>query len=123
MVSVAMTSSRPPGSTGMLLTANGGDGDDVLIGSHGNDILNGEAGDDVLIGNGGQDMLDGGPGNNTVFNAVVGSPASVTPQASNAAVLSQFMASSFVTAGNAQGATPIADQQSNQPPLLAQPHA
>ena len=111
------------GLTGMLLTANGGDGDDVLIGSHGNDILNGEAGDDVLIGNGGQDMLNGGPGNNIVFNAVASSPASVTPQASNAAVLSQFMASSFVTAGDAQGATPIADQQSNQPPLLAQPHA
>ena len=34
----------------MLLTANGGDGDDVLIGSAGNDTLNGGAGDDVLIG-------------------------------------------------------------------------
>ena len=38
------------GLSGMQLTANGGDGDDVLIGSAGNDMLNGEAGDDVLIG-------------------------------------------------------------------------
>ena len=52
------------GLTGMQLTANGGDGDDVLIGSPGNDILTGGAGDDVLIGGGGQDVLDGGPGNN-----------------------------------------------------------
>ena len=37
----------------MLLTANGGDGNDVLIGSAGNDTLTGGAGDDVLIGNGG----------------------------------------------------------------------
>src|SRR5262249_23984189 len=51
--------------TGMLLTANGGDGDDVLIGSPGNDTLTGGNVDDVLIGGGGQDVLDGGPGNNT----------------------------------------------------------
>jgi Ca2+-binding RTX toxin-like protein len=55
--------------TGMLLTANGGNGDDVLIGSPGNDTLHGDAGDDVLIGGGGVDVLDGGPGNNTVINA------------------------------------------------------
>jgi len=35
-------------------------------------------------------------------------------------VLGQFMASSFVTTGGS-GATPIADQPSSQPPLLAQP--
>jgi Ca2+-binding RTX toxin-like protein len=38
------------GLTGMQLTANGGDGADVLIGSAGDDNLNGDAGDDVLIG-------------------------------------------------------------------------
>ena len=53
--------------TGMLLTANGGDGDDVLIGSPGNDTLTGGNGDDVLLGGGGQDVLDGGPGNNVVI--------------------------------------------------------
>ena len=49
------------------LTADGGDGDDVLIGSAGNDTLNGGAGDDVLIGGPGQDVLDGGPGNNILI--------------------------------------------------------
>jgi len=43
--------------------------------------------------------------------------------ADTTALLSQSMASSFVTAGDSQGATPITDQSSNQPPLLAQPHA
>src|SRR5262249_11931049 len=57
------------GLTGMLFTANGGDGDDVLIGSPGSDTLSGGAGDDILIGNGGLDTLDGGTGNNIVFNA------------------------------------------------------
>ena len=48
-------------------SADGGDGDDVLIGSPGNDTLTGGAGDDVLIGNGGVDVLDGGPGNNVIL--------------------------------------------------------
>ncbi|MGA9925505.1 MAG: hypothetical protein WBQ29_19070, partial [Isosphaeraceae bacterium] len=49
------------------LTADGGDGNDVLIGSAGNDTLLGGAGDDVLIGGPGQDILDGGPGNNILI--------------------------------------------------------
>ena len=41
-----------------------------------------------------------------------------------AALLGQFMASSFVAAGDDHGATPIADQPATQQqPLLAQPHA
>jgi Ca2+-binding RTX toxin-like protein len=99
----------------MLLTANGGDGNDALVGSRGNDILTGGAGDDVLIGNGGNDILDGGTGNNTLLQSAV--------QAPHAALLGQFMASTFVTAGDGHGATPIADPASSQPPLLAQPHA
>jgi Ca2+-binding RTX toxin-like protein len=47
--------------------ADGGDGNDVLIGSAGNDTLLGGAGDDVLIGGPGQDVLDGGPGNNILL--------------------------------------------------------
>jgi Ca2+-binding RTX toxin-like protein len=100
----------------MLLTANGGDGDDILIGSHGNDTLSGGPGDDVLIGNGGIDVLDGGPGNNTTINAATTAPGSV-------ALLSQAIASSFVPSGVGQGEAPIADPASSQPPLLAQPHA
>jgi Ca2+-binding RTX toxin-like protein len=44
------------------LTADGGAGDDVLIGGDGNDTLLGGTGDDVLIGGPGTDILDGGDG-------------------------------------------------------------
>ena len=91
----------------MLLTADGGDGDDVLVGSPGNDTLLGGAGDDVLVGGAGQDVLDGGPGSNVVIQS---------------AVLGQFMASSFAPS-QGPASTPMADPASNQPPLLAQPHA
>jgi Ca2+-binding RTX toxin-like protein len=46
------------------LTADGGDGDDILLGSAGDDELLGGDGDDVLLGGPGLDNLDGGPGNN-----------------------------------------------------------
>ena len=92
----------------MLFAADGGTGNDVLVGSAGNDTLLGGAGDDVLIGGPGQDILDGGTGSNVVIQSLV---------------LGQFMASSFAPAGQGQASTPIADPASNQPPLLAQPHA
>jgi Ca2+-binding RTX toxin-like protein len=44
-------------------TANGGFGNDVMIGTGGNDVLNGEAGDDTLDGRAGDDHLLGGDGN------------------------------------------------------------
>jgi Ca2+-binding RTX toxin-like protein len=53
----------------MLLTLNGGDGDDILIGGDGDDTLLGGAGDDVLIGGPGNDTLDGGPGSNIVIDS------------------------------------------------------
>ncbi len=54
-------------NTAIQLTADGGDGNDVLLGGAGNDTLLGGAGDDVLIGGPGQNVLDGGPGNNIVL--------------------------------------------------------
>ena len=122
------------GLTGMQLTANGGNGDDVLIGSAGDDILNGDAGDDVLIGGPGQDILDGGTGNNIVIQAPTVAPANSTSlggtstagdasQAASVALLGQFMASSFVTAGDGHDVTPVADPPPSQQPMLAQPHA
>jgi hypothetical protein len=57
-------------------------------------------------------------GNNTggTWNAGDGS------HATGLALLGQHMASSFVTAGDGHGETPIADPPSSQQPLLTQPH-
>jgi Ca2+-binding RTX toxin-like protein len=104
------------GLTGMLFSADGGEGADVLVGSPGSDMLTGGPGDDVLIGNGGQDVLDGGTGNNVVLNAATQAPPAT-------ALLGQFMASSLIMAGDGLGTAPIADPQTSQAPLLAQPHA
>jgi Ca2+-binding RTX toxin-like protein len=49
-------------ANGILLTADGGAGNDVLIGGDGDDILLGGLDDDVLIGGLGTDVLDGGDG-------------------------------------------------------------
>jgi Ca2+-binding RTX toxin-like protein len=54
----------------ILLTLDGGDGDDILIGGSGDDTLLGGAGDDVLIGGPGNDVLDGGPGDNVVIQSI-----------------------------------------------------
>jgi Ca2+-binding RTX toxin-like protein len=51
-------------ATSLLLTADGGDGDDVLIGGDGGDTLLGGTGDDVIIGGPGLDTIDGGAGDN-----------------------------------------------------------
>jgi len=55
------------GLDGILLFANGGDGNDILIGGDGADTLAGGAGDDVLVGGLGVDILDGGPGDNVLI--------------------------------------------------------
>ncbi len=52
------------------LTADGGDGNDVLLGGAGNDVLRGGAGDDVLIGGPGTDVLDGGDGDDIEIQSV-----------------------------------------------------
>jgi Ca2+-binding RTX toxin-like protein len=45
-------------------TLNGGDGNDNISGGNGNDTLTGGRGDDVLDGGDGNDTVDGGSGNN-----------------------------------------------------------
>jgi Ca2+-binding RTX toxin-like protein len=62
---IVEASTLPAGA--IHLTADGGDGADVLIGSPGNDNLLGGAGDDVLVGGSPQNTLDGGPGDNTLI--------------------------------------------------------
>lgn len=54
-------------ATGILLTANGGDGDDALTGGDGDDVLLGGNHDDILIGGPGLDVLDGGLGDNILI--------------------------------------------------------
>src|SRR5215207_4020211 len=54
------------------LTANGGDGADILVGSDGNDVLSGGAGDDVLLGGLGNDVIDGGDGDDIEIQSVAG---------------------------------------------------
>src|SRR5262249_5203234 len=58
--------SNLPANT-ILLTEDGGNGDDTLIGSSGDDTLIGGNGDDMLIGGDGDDMLDGGNGDDTLI--------------------------------------------------------
>ncbi|MFT4165206.1 MAG: calcium-binding protein [Microlunatus sp.] len=53
------------------LRIKGGNGDDVLIGSQGDDDIFGEAGDDVLIGGAGRDRLNGGPGDDILLEGEV----------------------------------------------------
>ena len=50
----------------MVLTLDGGAGDDLLVGGDGNDALFGRDGDDILVGGPGLDVLDGGPGLNVI---------------------------------------------------------
>lgn len=54
-------------ATALLLTVDGGVGDDVLVGGDGADALFGHEGDDILIGGPGVDVLDGGTGNNILI--------------------------------------------------------
>ncbi len=56
-------------ASAVKLQAEGGNGNDILVGGAGDDALFGDAGDDLLIGGPGQDALDGGPGNNILIQA------------------------------------------------------
>jgi Ca2+-binding RTX toxin-like protein len=106
---------------GILLTADGGEGNDILIGGQGVDTLLGGAGDDILLGGSSLNILDGGPGANVVIPGAVPAPVIPTSPSQSAALLSQFMASSFVSVGAGLGAVPVADPQASQPNLLATP--
>jgi Ca2+-binding RTX toxin-like protein len=45
---------------------NAGDGNDIVAGGNGNDTINGGRGNDILDGGNGNDTLDGGSGNNVL---------------------------------------------------------
>ena len=57
-------------ASAMLLTEDGGEGDDVLIGGDGDDTLLGGEGDDVLDGGLGADTIDGGLGDDVVLDSL-----------------------------------------------------
>jgi Ca2+-binding RTX toxin-like protein len=48
-------------------TYEGGEGDDIVFGERGNDILRGGPGNDQLFGGIGDDLLEGGPGNDRLI--------------------------------------------------------
>lgn len=120
--------------TAMRLTADGGDGADVLIGSDGPDTLLGGNGDDVLIGGPGVDVLDGGSGDNVVIQSAgftvtadtrgdVGGSDGDGGVLAEVALLRQFMATSFVAVGETFGQKAIADDLDSQSSWLARPQA
>ena len=97
---------------GILLTANGDEGNDVLIGSPGNDTLTGGPGDDILLGGGGMDILDGGTGDNILLNAIIAH-----------SLLSPTMQSSFATTATTDGASALLQTLSSCSTLSAHSHA
>jgi Ca2+-binding RTX toxin-like protein len=72
-----------------------------------------------LTATGGAIIRDGTTGREAAPTA----PPADTSHAASLALLGQSMASSFATAGDGHGGSPIADQPSGQQPMLAQPHA
>ena len=87
---------------------------------------------DQILAADGAIVLDGEPANNIKSTAVavadnIGPGATSTAedasQAARIAMLNQFMASSFVPAGNGDSGTATADLLSTQQPLLTQPNA
>ena len=89
-------------------------------------ISNFEAGDQLFINGQTVTVADGQTVTVTAVNSNNTGGTSTASDGSHAtglALLGQAMASSFVTAGDGHGATPIADQPSSHQPLLTHPHA
>jgi Ca2+-binding RTX toxin-like protein len=55
-------------ASAILFAADGGDGDDILVGGPGGESLSGAAGDDVLVGGPGADQLSCGDGDDTAIS-------------------------------------------------------
>ena len=87
--------------------ADGGAGNDVLIGGGGNNILTGGTGDDMLVGGSGRDILIGGDGMDRLFgggndNILIGGP---TAHDADPAALQQILG---VWTGSGSYATRVA---------------
>jgi Ca2+-binding RTX toxin-like protein len=57
-----MVSASGLANTSVVLTLNGGNDNDILVGSAGNDTINGEDGNDLMFGRAGNDTFTGGAG-------------------------------------------------------------
>jgi Ca2+-binding RTX toxin-like protein len=79
-------------------------------------VINGQS---VTVADGQSVTVAAVNGNNTGGTSTAGDDS----HAAGLALLGQHMASSFVTAGDGHGGTPIAEPPSNEQPLLTQPHA
>jgi Ca2+-binding RTX toxin-like protein len=55
------------GNVNANIHANGGSGNDVMIGGNGNDVLKGGSGNDFIAGRGGNDHIEGNRGNDVLL--------------------------------------------------------
>ena len=95
-----------------LLTADGGDDDDVLLGGAGNDTLLGGDGDDVILGGPGADVIDGGAGDNVVIDSLaanVVTSATVRGQSWVKSHIRTIKGKTVVKVGGERHALPSAD--------------
>ena len=125
MVRSTRSPSKPPTATPITFTDNDGV---VTVSGLASDVTisNFEAGDQLVINGQPVTVADGQTVTVTAANSNNTGGTSTASDGSHArslALLGQAMASSFVTAGDGHGATPIADQPSSHQPLLTHPHA
>jgi Ca2+-binding RTX toxin-like protein len=83
------------------VATQGSDGDDLIIGTSGDDVINGGNGDDLICGRGGSDTLSGGNGNDQVLGDVGCAAGPGMPAAFPACAGAQGVAGTdTVTGGN-----------------------
>jgi Ca2+-binding RTX toxin-like protein len=71
-ISISANNLKPPECSSLNLTSivvagNGTTGNDLILGTAGDDTLNGDDGDDCIVGGGGNDTLQGQKGNDIVL--------------------------------------------------------
>ena len=94
-------------------TADGGDGDDVLIGSEGDDVLTGGPDDDVLLGGAGTDTIDGGDGDDVEIQLIAAGDTVTSATAADEEWLAEHTriveGQSVIEVGGEEQALPNAD--------------